>query len=313
MNEITSIDYTQVTQLTQLEINESLFEDFVRFADLRTRSIETYKKAIKQFIKYLALNNITRPTREDILAFKEYLKADHKATTIQTYLVTIRVFFKWLYSIGKYPNIADHIKSEKISRNHKKDYLTANQIKKVLKLINRKTLIGKRNYAMLLLMLTGGLRTIEVSRANIEDVRTLGDSTVLYLQGKGQDEKADYVKLPFKIEEAIRDYINALGLQDIKTPLFSSTSNNNKAQRLSTRTISGIVKECLRNAGFNSDRLTAHSLRHTAGTLNLLNGGTLEETQQLLRHSNINTTMIYLHHLQRENNKSEERIAKAIF
>ena len=162
-------------------------------------------------------------------------------------------------------------------------------------------------------MVTGGLRTIEVSRANIEDVRILGDSTVLYIQGKGRDEKTDYVKLPFEVEEAIRDYLNCLGKVDVKSPLFSSTSNNNKRQRLSTRTISGIVKECLINAGFNSDRLTAHSLRHTTATTNLLNGGTLEETQQLLRHSNINTTMVYLHHMQRENNKSEERIAKAIF
>jgi len=69
----------------------------------------------------------------------------------------------------------------------------------------------------------------------------------------------------------------------------------------------------MRAAGFNSERLTAHSLRHTAGTLNLLHGGTIQETQQLLRHSNINTTMIYLHNLNRANNHSEARIAAAIF
>ena len=95
--------------------------------------------------------------------------------------------------------------------------------------------------------------------------------------------------------------------------LFVSTSNNNKGQRLTTRSISGIVKKRLKAAGYTSNRLTAHSLRHTAGTLNLMNGGTLEETQQLLRHSNINTTMIYLHHLERENNQSEKRIADALF
>ena len=94
--------------------------------------------------------------------------------------------------------------------------------------------------------------------------------------------------------------------------LFVSTSNNNKGQRLTTRSISGIVKKRLKAAGYTSNRLTAHSL-HTAGTLNLMNGGTLEETQQLLRHSNINTTMIYLHHLERENNQSEKRIADALF
>lgn len=73
------------------------------------------------------------------------------------------------------------------------------------------------------------------------------------------------------------------------------------------------MKTRLKQSGFNSERLTAHSLRHTAGTLNLLNGGTLEETQQLLRHNNINTTMIYLHHLEQANNQSEERITNSIF
>jgi len=96
-------------------------------------------------------------------------------------------------------------------------------------------------------------------------------------------------------------------------PLFASTSNNNHNGRVTTRTISGIVKERLRAAGFDSDRLTAHSLRHTAANLNLRNGGTLEETQQLLRHTNITTTMIYIKSIEREDNPSESRIASLIF
>jgi integrase/recombinase XerC len=82
---------------------------------------------------------------------------------------------------------------------------------------------------------------------------------------------------------------------------------------MTTRSISRIVKDRLIEAGFDSDRLTAHSLRHTAATLNLLNGGTVEETKQLLRHSNINTTLIYSHALERAKNDSENRIARAIF
>ena len=294
-------------------VDASLYDDFFKYIDVTTKSAETYKRALRQFFLFLSRSNILYPTREDVLTFKEELRATHKPTTIQAYITAVRLFFRWTAQIGRYANIADHIKGAKISREHKKDCLTVKQIKKVFRCIDRSTIKGKRDYAILTLMVTGGLRTIEVSRANIEDVRILGDSTVLYIQGKGRDEKTDYVKLPFEVEEAIRDYINCLGKVDIKGPLFSSTSNNNKRQRLSTRTISGIVKECLVNAGFNSERLTAHSLRHTTATTNLLNGGTLEETQQLLRHSNINTTMVYLHHMNREKNKSEERIANAIF
>ena len=162
-------------------------------------------------------------------------------------------------------------------------------------------------------MITTGLRTIEVIRADIGDLRAIGNDTVLYIQGKGHDEKTDFVKVSEPVEMAIREYLKNRNTTDDSQPLFASEANRNKGDRMTTRSISRIVKGKLINAGFNSDRLTAHSLRHTAATLNLLNGGTIEETQQLLRHTSINTTMIYSHHLDRMRNNSEDRVAKVIF
>lgn len=289
------------------------FNDFFNYLDVTEKSIATYKRAIKQFIKYLNLNEIINPTREDILSYRDYLKLEHKATTIQTYIIAVRLFFQWTELKGLYPNVANKVKGAKISKEYKKDSLTTKQAKKVLECIDKSTVQGLRDYAIFSLMITGGLRTIEIVRANLEDLRTLGDNTVLYIQGKGRQEKTDYARLPEPVEDAIRAYIKASGVLHVKSPLFRSISHNSLGERLSTRTISGIIKECFRKAGYDSDRLTAHSLRHTAGTLNLKNGGSLEETKQLLRHSNINTTMIYLHHLERENNQSEDRIAKALF
>ena len=308
---LTGQTYKAITKPAGMK--EEWFNDFFNYLDVTEKSIATYKRALKQFCKYLSINNIINPVREDIIAYREYLKAEHKATTIQAYIIAVRLFFQWTELKGLYPNIANKVKGAKISKEHKKDSLTTKQAKKVLTSIDRTTLQGKRDYAIFSLMITGGLRTIEVSRANIEDLRTLGDNVVLYIQGKGRQEKTDYVKLPEPVEEAIREYLNAYGMADVKSPLFKSISHNSAGERLSTRTISGIVKKYLKNAGYDSDRLTAHSLRHTAGTINLKNGGTLEETQQLLRHSNINTTMIYLHHLEREANQSEVRIASALF
>lgn len=310
MNEVVRI--SQNTQLVSL-LSVSWVDDFINFMDVTEKSISTYKRALKQFVRYLQGNGIASPQRQDVISFREELKKDHKPTTVQLYMVSIRLFFKWLEQKGLYKNIADNIKGAKISKEHKKDCLTTKQIKSILSNIDRNTLTGKRDYAILTLMITGGLRTIEVSRADIEDLRPLGDDTVLYIQGKGREEKTDYVKIVPEVEDAIRAYLKALGNTKHKSPLFMSTSNNNTGGRLSTRSISGIVKTHFKNAGYDSDRLTAHSLRHTTGTINLKNGGTLEETQQLLRHSNINTTMIYLHHLQRADNKSEERVASAIF
>jgi integrase/recombinase XerC len=162
-------------------------------------------------------------------------------------------------------------------------------------------------------MVTAGLRTIEVARANIEDLRTVADFTALYIQGKGHEEKTDYIKVVEEVEDAIRDYLNARGEKDRKAPLFASIANRDAGERMTTRSVSRIAKERLIAVGLDSERLTAHSLRHTTATLNLLNGGTVEETQQLLRHTNINTTLIYSHALERAKNNSEARVAKAIF
>ena len=286
---------------------------FIAYLDAKPRTVEAYAKGLKPFFVYLQNNGIIKPQRADIIAYRDSLKATYKATTVQAYIVPVRLFFQWTATEGLYPNIAEHIKGATITKDHKKDALTTRQIKAVLDAIDTGSLQGLRDYAIIALMVTGGLRTIEVERADIGDLRTVGDSSALFIQGKGRDEKSEYIKIPQPVEVAIRAYLTSRGKAEAGQPLFASLSNNSLGGRMTTRSISGIVKERFTAAGYNSDRLTAHSLRHTAGTLNLLNGGTLEETQQLLRHSNISTTMIYLHHLDRAKNESEARIAAAIF
>ena len=166
---------------------------FFMFIDVKAKSADTYKKATKQFMKYLAENGITEPTRETVISWREYLRAEHKPTTIQLYLTAIKLFFTWLEQEGLYKNIANKVKGVKIQKGHKKDSLTSNQSKEVLSDIDTTTAKGKRDFAIVALLLTTGLRTIEIVRADVADLRTVGDSTVLFIQGKGRDEKSEYV------------------------------------------------------------------------------------------------------------------------
>ncbi len=311
MNELTVMSNNALTATGKLD--GELFNRWTSFIDASPKTIYTYGKAIKQFLIYLQDNGIARPQREDIVAYRDYLKLGHKPTTVQSYLAAVKLFFQWTEREGYYPNVADRVKGAKLDTEHKKDYLTSKQVGKLLGGIDRTTLKGKRDYAMLALMVTTGLRTISVINANVEDIRTAGDATALFYRGKGHEEKATYVKLAEPVEEAIRAYLTARGKTDGKEPLFSSVANRNSGGRMTTRSISRVAKESLIGVDLISDRLTAHSLRHTAATLNLLNGGTVEETQQLLDHANINTTLIYSHALERAKNNSEKRIAKAIF
>lgn len=301
------------TLQSEATISEALYLRFLEYLDASPKTVDTYSKAVRQLLRFLAERGITQPRREDIIAFRDYLKEGHKPTTVQNYIIAVRLFFQWLGQEGIYPDVAQHIKGAKLTKEHKKDYLTSSQVKAVLKKIDRKTPQGRRDYAIFSLMVTGGLRDIEVHRANIEDLRTLGDSTVLYLQGKGREERAEYVKVPPQVEKAIRASLADREDTDGKLPLFISLSNNSFGDRISTRSISGLVKTSLRSAGYDSDRLTAHSLRHTAVTLSLLGGNSLQEVQQFARHANISTTQIYAHNLDRASNKCESTIAKAIF
>ena len=185
-----------------------------------------------------------------------------RPTTIQNYITAAKIFFTWTNEEGYYPNIAEHIKGAKIDKEHKKDYLTGAQVKNVLSCVDFGTTQGLRDYAIIVLMITGGLRTVEVTRANIGDIRNIGESTVLFIQGKGKIEKNDYVKLPDAVEKAIRTYLSSRKDDKSDTsPLFVSSSNNNNGKRLSSRSVSGIVKEYLIKAGYDTPRLTAHSMR----------------------------------------------------
>ena len=301
----------QNTELQAVDLS-NLAERFFNFVDVKERSVETYRGAIKQFMLYLHDNEITAPTRETIINWRDSLKADHKATTIQLYITSVKLFFSWLSQEGLYKNIAEKVKGAKIRKEHKRDCLTSNQSKNVLHEINTTTDKGKRDYAIIALLLTTGLRTIEIIRADIADLRVVGDDTVLFVQGKGRDDKSEYVKVAPQVEKAIRQYLKTRGSYTEAEPLFTSEGNHNFNGRLTTRTIRRLVKEALLNVGLNSDRLTAHSLRHTSATIALLKGADITEVQQMLRHTNINTTMIYSHALSRAKNNSELTIADAI-
>lgn len=305
----------EIIQINSLQADglTAAYNDYIAFLDASPRTIQTYTGNIKQFITWVNQNSIQNPTRQDIITYREELRERCKPSTVQNYITALRLFFAWTAQAGIYPNIADHIKGAKLDTGHKKDYLTALQIQDILSNIDTKTAKGKRDYCILALMVTGGLRDVEVSRANIEDLKTMGNGTVLYLQGKGREERTEYVKVVPEVEKPLREYLRTRPIVNGQQPLFTSLSNNSKGQRLTPRSISSIVKNRLIQAGYNSDRLTAHSLRHTAVTLSLIGGLPLEEVQQFARHKNISTTQIYAHNLERAQNRSEDTIANSIF
>lgn len=311
MNTLTVNNQSSITPV--IHVDETMLDSFIRFLDAKPKTVETYGRALKQFMKYLRLNGITNPTRDDVIGFREAMDVDHKPTTVQNYLMAVKQLFKWTEQEGLYPNIAKNVKGKELSREHKKNYLTGDQVKVILNSIDTETVQGRRDYAMLTLMVTCGLRDVEVVRANIGDLDSVGAHTVLFLQGKGRDEKAEYVKIPPKVEQAIRESLKDREGKSDTDPIFTSLSNNSKGKRLTVQSVSRTIKNRLKQAGFDSDRLTAHSLRHTAVTLSLLANKDIREVQKFARHRNIATTLIYDHSIKLENNTCSQAVSDAIF
>jgi integrase/recombinase XerC len=161
-------------------------------------------------------------------------------------------------------------------------------------------------------MLSTGLRTIEICRANICDIRQNEGNFYLYVQGKGRFDKSESVLIAPKVYKLIQTYLKVRGKVLKNSPLFVSTSRRNKNSRLDTQTIRKMIKSNLRAIGADSPTLSAHSLRHTAATVMIQHGEKLYNVQMVLRHKNLATTMIYNNAINRFNNRAEIDAAKIL-
>ena len=309
--------------VTVKSFGDNLIERFVKFAGVKPESQRTYAKALRQLFAYFAANSITNPTRENLIDWLDGMKAQKKsASTIQLYTSAAKIFFRWLAQENLYSNIADHMKSGvKLSHNHKKDALSTEQCAELIRSVKciskvkrqRNELQELRDKAILSLMTTAGLRTVEVVRADIENLRFERGKTFLYVQGKGHDAADEKVLISKQTYKAIQAYLNLRGKYDAKSPLFASTSRRNRGSRLTTQTIRAMVKANLRGIGLDSPRLTAHSLRHSVATNLIFAGVDLPRVQMVLRHKDISTTMIYADAWERYNNDAEQTLADKIY
>ena len=281
-----------ITILNSLNIKE-LVDNFIVSQDVKTSSKELYNRTLKQYFNWIATENLLLEdiTRIEILKYKDsLLSSGLSSLTVGSYITVVRKFYEFLEANKLYPNVARGIKNPKRKQQFRKQPLQPLQATKLIEHYLDKSC---RDYAIINLLLRTGLRTIEVIRANIGDLVFKGAQRVLLIQGKGRDEKDNFVVITDKTYSSIKSYLaTRIGLTDLE-PLFISNSNNSKGERLTTRTISYIAKEGLKAIGLNESYFTAHSLRHTTAVNILRAGGSLETAQFTLRHTNPATTQIY--------------------
>ena len=294
----------------------AIVETFMMSVDAMDTTRATYRKVMYLFMDWITETGRTINTLDstDVIAYKDALLTQGKsAPTVNLYLSVLRKFYKWTKSSNLYPNITDGVGSVKTRRNvFRKQHLESDEGARLLehsaeaKKVHGKSgthtrrlnateeQIARRNHAMINLMLRTGLRTIEVSRADVGDICRKKGRRILKVWGKGHAEKDDFVVLTDEAYAPIRDYLKTRPGAGPEEPLFACEGLDSKGRRMSTRRIQAICKEELRSIGLDGHEYSAHSLRHTTGTEILLNGGTMFDVQNVLRHSNPATSQIYV-------------------
>lgn len=290
-----------------------IVQDYANSLDVHNGTRANYLAAIKYFLNWLTSNNIDSVSRQVMLDYKRYLIATYpSASTVNQYLAGVRSLFRYLETLG-IPNVMSTIKSVKQSKSHKKLPLTREQALTIQANIKRDTLQEKRDYCIYQLCLRNGLREIELERANVEDISTRDNENILYLQGKFQNEKNTFVVLCPTVMEALNDYLLARKDYQMSDPLFIGLAYNKPSTRLTTRSIRRILTKMLIDNNCKNKRVTPHSLRHTAITsLVKANDNDLLQAQVFARHSDVNTTTIYIAEDNRITN-APEKILEAYY
>jgi integrase/recombinase XerD len=270
-----------------------LVDSFIEAQDVKASSKGLYRRTLKQYLDWVERKGylLSQINRVSLLEYKEdLLAAGMSSLTVGSYITSVRRFYEWTEANKLYPNVAKGIKSPKRKQQFRKQPLLPAQATALLDHYKGRAL---RDYAIITLLLRTGLRTIEVIRANVEDITFKGGQRVLLIHGKGRDEKDNFVLLTDKAYQPIAEYLASRKAIKPGEPLFTSVSNNSQGERLTTRTVSQIAKEGLKAIGLDEKAFTAHSLRHTTAVNILRAGGSLETAQFTLRHSNPATTQIY--------------------
>ena len=185
------------------------------------------------------------------------------------------------------------------------EFLTEEEAEAILRVPERRTLQGKRDYAILLALLSTGLRKAEVCGLKIGDIKTYRNQAVIDVIGKGK--KFRRIPLHTDTLAAINAYLKAAGnCTDPGHPLFQTLGKHGPYQErgLTPKAVDCLIKSVIKKALIQK-RVHPHVMRHTFATTLLDNGNDLRTVQALMGHSHIRTTEAYLH-------STDDRKAEAI-
>lgn len=277
-----------------MEVFYEAFLDYLKVEKgLSKNSISSYDQDLKKYIQYLKKKKIDSPNsigRKDITDFLFLLRKDISPTSISRILSTIKNFHRFLLrekiASDDPTNLIEAPKVDKKIPN----FLSFDEVTKILKAPNLKTVQGIRARAIIELMYATGLRVSEVSGLKVSDC----NMEVGFVKCKGKGSKERIVPLGKVAQHFVQRYLaegrpKLLG-KKISISLFLAQG----ARSLSRQSIWKVIKQMTKKAGIRK-KISPHVLRHSFATHLLERGADLRSVQEMLGHASITTTQIYTH------------------
>jgi len=274
-----------------------------------TRSPNTkraYEKDLKDFFLFISGRSLSqnlvleflhleeRHAVAVVLKYKAHLVNVKKLAeaTVNRRLSAIKSLSAMGRKLGVCVYTLEDVKGEKVESYRDTTGITPADFSKVLGLVDRTTLKGKRDYAILRLLWDNALRRSEVCNLNIGDFNA--QSSTLSILGKGKGTQKTVVDLSRKTVEAIADWLIAGGrTSKLKQPLFTVIAYNGKGKRLTGEAIRRMVSELSKASGITK-QMSPHRVRHSSITTVLdKNNGNYRATQRFSRHAKPDTVMKY--------------------
>jgi site-specific recombinase XerD len=205
-------------------------------------------------------------------------------------ITTIRMFLRYLvvYNLCD-PNLVDALPTiAHWKRASCPDYLSKEEVEKLVVACNPVTAEGARDRAVLLLLVRLGLRAGDIVHLRHADIDW--EHGALQLTGKGRQQSA--LPLPQDVGDAILNYVEHWR-PDVHDEHVFLRVNAPFVPLASSSAVSSLVNRAARRARLSARRIGAHILRHTAASLMLREGASLQTIGDLLRHQSLDTTVLY--------------------
>ncbi|MBU3174808.1 tyrosine-type recombinase/integrase [Clostridium estertheticum] len=304
-------------------------ENFIRyFLEIKSRksiyTSKSYERDIKDFFCVSSISDISIDDikKVNILHTQNFIMKlmdkNMASATINRKVSSLSALYKWLLKyqdnstgihIIEY-NPFGNLKEEKpVINNKETEFLTKEECKILLSSIDTTTILGHRNKTILVLALTTALRKSEIINIKIKHVTTYTGYNVVKVRRKGGKE--DIVKLQQNVLTMINEYIKLTNRNKVTSGeeyLFIGHSTNGKNnEKLDASTLNYMIKKVCKNAGIDKD-LRVHSTRHTAITLAILAGATVEKVRDFAAHKNLATTNRYIHSVEKLKNNAGDLI-----